>query len=681
MKIEGRKIIKRLLASMLAMLLLVSYVPVTYAHEGGKPFDAISEYRRITEAMELAKQKLKDAEATVEDLMKDGISLFELGKLYKTAEEVLLTARDTFAVAEAESREFLSKCTPVEFYLETEYSGTPDNPKVSDWMLIGAGVLYDDGVTQQFIELPGNVSADVANGKIVETKRSMVGSSLHIDYKLTDTSVSAAFYALKEDKSVPTNEITSQSKSNYTYIGSGSIDTHRTQLFGQSALPSDIQDYQFDLAGSVNQKYVWYVVKLEIDGWHVDGYVETLFVEPEVVPPVEEEAVPPVEEEVIPPVEEEVIPPVEEEVVPPVEEEVIPPVEEEVIPPVEEEVIPPVKEEVIPPVKEEVVPPVEEEVVPPVEEEIIPPVEEEVVPPVEEEVIPPVEEEVIPPVEEEVVPPVEEEIIPPVEEEVVPPVEEEVIPPVKEEVVPPVEEEVVPPVEEEVIPPVKEEVVPPVEEEVVPPVEEEVIPPVEEEVIPPVKEEVISPVEEEVVPPAKEEVVPPVEEEVIPPVREEVVPPVEEEVIPPVKEEVVPPVEEVLMSPIEEVVASPSEAVMPPVHEPVIEFAEFEEEVTPLTGLETVEFEEEDTPLVAAPKTITTETNQEEIALPEEAEFEDEEAPLSAVPGVEKDTDGTTPLGVLSAIGSYSLLIPALLLAFLALIIATVLRRREKPSM
>ena len=252
---KGRKTIKRLLAVMLAMLLMVSYVPVTFAHEGNETFDAISEYRRITEALELAKQKLEAAEATVEDLMKDGISIFELGELYSTAEEIFKTAKDTFMVAEAEARQFLSKCTTVEFYLETEYSGTPANPKASDWMLMGVGLLYDDGVMQQFIEFPGNVSADTASGKIVETKRSKVGSSLHIDYKLADTSVNAAFYALKEDKTVPTDEISSQSRSNYTYVGSGRVDTHRTQLFGQSVLPSDIQNYQFDLADSFRCRY------------------------------------------------------------------------------------------------------------------------------------------------------------------------------------------------------------------------------------------------------------------------------------------------------------------------------------------------------------------------------------------------------------------------------------------
>lgn len=65
----------------------------------------------------------------------------------------------------------------------------------------------------------------------------------------------------------------------------------------------------------------------------------------------------------------------------------------------------------------------------------------------------------------------------------------------------------------------------------------------------------------------------------------------------------------------------------------------------------------------------------------EEAEFDEEQVPLSSVPGA-ADDDATvvTPFNVISAIGSYSLLIPAVLLAAIALIIAAIFRRKEKAA-
>lgn len=64
----------------------------------------------------------------------------------------------------------------------------------------------------------------------------------------------------------------------------------------------------------------------------------------------------------------------------------------------------------------------------------------------------------------------------------------------------------------------------------------------------------------------------------------------------------------------------------------------------------------------------------------EEAEFDEEKVPLSSVPGAVDDSAVVTPFNVISAIGSYSLLIPAVLLAVIALIIAAVFRRKEKAA-
>lgn len=66
--------------------------------------------------------------------------------------------------------------------------------------------------------------------------------------------------------------------------------------------------------------------------------------------------------------------------------------------------------------------------------------------------------------------------------------------------------------------------------------------------------------------------------------------------------------------------------------------------------------------------------------LPEEAEFDEEQVPLSSVPGAVDDSNVVTPFNVISAIGSYSLLIPAVLLAAVALIIAAIFRRKEKTA-
>lgn len=73
-----------------------------------------------------------------------------------------------------------------------------------------------------------------------------------------------------------------------------------------------------------------------------------------------------------------------------------------------------------------------------------------------------------------------------------------------------------------------------------------------------------------------------------------------------------------------------------------------------------------------------TENVEEDKMLPEEAEFEDEEAPLASVPGDEDGKVAITPFNILSAIGSYSLLIPALLIAAVALVVAAVYRRKDK---
>lgn len=66
--------------------------------------------------------------------------------------------------------------------------------------------------------------------------------------------------------------------------------------------------------------------------------------------------------------------------------------------------------------------------------------------------------------------------------------------------------------------------------------------------------------------------------------------------------------------------------------------------------------------------------------LPEEAEFEDEEVPLASVPDAEDDPAVVTPFNIISAVGSYSLLIPALLLAFITLLVAVFLRKKDKAA-
>ncbi len=73
-----------------------------------------------------------------------------------------------------------------------------------------------------------------------------------------------------------------------------------------------------------------------------------------------------------------------------------------------------------------------------------------------------------------------------------------------------------------------------------------------------------------------------------------------------------------------------------------------------------------------------TEVAEENTILPEEAAFEDEEVPLASVPGDEDGKVAITPFNILSAIGSYSLLIPALIVASVALIFAAIYKRKDK---
>ena len=64
--------------------------------------------------------------------------------------------------------------------------------------------------------------------------------------------------------------------------------------------------------------------------------------------------------------------------------------------------------------------------------------------------------------------------------------------------------------------------------------------------------------------------------------------------------------------------------------------------------------------------------------LSEEAEFEDEDVPLDSVPDDNGNKVAVTPYNILSAIGSYSLLIPALIIAAVAWIVAAIYRRKDK---
>ncbi|MBE5949388.1 MAG: hypothetical protein E7261_10230 [Lachnospiraceae bacterium] len=384
-----RKTIKKVASVILAIALMVTYIPMVAIAADEEPITAES-YQALIDEVAAAEAALAEAEAALET-SEDKLA----------AEEAVLAAAEALATVKAELAAVEANIIEAKFIARIVYVDSADGSvDVFKRLIIGTGLAYrNENGSYTIITIPEDVQELISSGKIEMISSGKSGNYYRVEYEYTSTSVTAAFYALKEDQSVPTDEITSQSKENYFYVGSGVIDTDRKQIFGESNLPGEIQDFQFDLADDENLKYVWYVVKYEYDGWHVDGYIVN---EEEI--PAEEETTPAEEETT--PAEEETTPAEEETT--PVEEETTPAEEETT--PAEEETTP--AEEETTPAEEETTPAEEETT--PAEEETTPAEEETT--PAEEETTPAEEETT--PAEEETTPAEEETT--PVEPEEVP---------------------------------------------------------------------------------------------------------------------------------------------------------------------------------------------------------------------------------------------------------------------
>lgn len=258
------------------------------AYEGAKAeYDAATEELKAeaeaklalaTEDLDAAKLLEGDAETAMELAEQtwgevceaSGYTAAETEK--NEAEAAKLLAEEALAEAKAVLEAMEARLTQVRFFLEKGY----DNARnVTKWEEFGTGLAYKeaDG-TYTIIIMPEDVEADIEAGNIVEVKQSIVNNKLHIDYKKTDTSVTANFYILKEGKEIPENPLDSQPSYNYNLVGSATIDTGFNAILGEGNIPAWIQDFQFDLTGSETAKYVWYCIKEETnDGWHVDGYL------------------------------------------------------------------------------------------------------------------------------------------------------------------------------------------------------------------------------------------------------------------------------------------------------------------------------------------------------------------------------------------------------------------------
>ena len=222
------------------------------------------------EANKTNTDKLVETRATYEEILE---KYEEAENLYREASIAYEEAKEDAEEAGIEADNYRT----VEFYVVTAYANDNGSKKAIRKEVIGTGVMYDNRVdAPKLITIPSNVQTLIASNSIVETSRMFFSNTWHIIYEYTDMEVEAAFYALKADADVPASEISSQPTANYDYVGKALINTGRMQMFGEENIPAEIQSIQFGNADVDDTKYTWYVVKLEADGWHVDGYEEGL---------------------------------------------------------------------------------------------------------------------------------------------------------------------------------------------------------------------------------------------------------------------------------------------------------------------------------------------------------------------------------------------------------------------
>ena len=371
-----RKTIKKVTSVILAFALMTAYVPmVAVAAEGQITAESYQEQLDKVAAAEEELLEAKAALAAAEEKLAAEAENSEALAEKNEAETAKLEAETALAAAKAELDDMQSELIEARFYVQTAYDGD----KAIKKECIGTGLAFrNTNGSYEIITMPENVRESIESGAIEEVSRGKSADRCSIDYRYTDTSVTAMFYVLKEDKTVPTDEITSQSKSNYNLVGSGTINTGRRQIFGESSIPSEIQDFQFDFLNNSRYKYVWYVVKFEFDGWHVDGYIVTE--EETTTVPEEETTTVPEEETTTAPEEETTTAPEEETTTAPEEETTTAPEEETTTAPEEETTTAPEEETTTAPEEETTTAPEEETTTAPEEETTTVNFEDEVTP-------------------------------------------------------------------------------------------------------------------------------------------------------------------------------------------------------------------------------------------------------------------------------------------------------------